>query len=109
MHRFAGLILSGLTFVNGVQIAEAQEGPCIQSVGAKKAAQYAHECFLVEESTHWPCNAKASCTDIISSIRQGCRDIHETLVLHPEARTNSPLREPSFCKRYLEIQEIPEQ
>jgi hypothetical protein len=101
--KYAGIILSGLVLTNGVQGAETHELSCMRSAGAKKAAQYAHECFLVEESEHWPCNAMDSCADIISATRQGCLDIHKALASHPEARETSPLREPLFCKGYLGV------
>src|ERR1700682_5019727 len=86
--------------------AEGGKPSCLKTVGAKQSAIYANECLMVSGATRPPCNAQNSCELLISEIRVGCNGIHAALLQHPEwgseSRKPAPLKEPSFCKSFLE-------
>jgi len=86
-------------FTIGPAITTLGAPSCIDTAGREQAERYAHQCQIVEESLHWPCNAKNRCSDIIASIQRGCTDVHYARLHYSNLQAR--FKEPSFCKEYI--------
>jgi hypothetical protein len=83
--------------------AEGGKPSCRETAGERQSARYVHECHVVSEATHPPCNAQLPCGLLISGIRHGCMNIHGYNAKIKNPKLDGPRQiEPTFCKSFLQ-------